>query len=112
MKFLQLNISSFKYILKSTWLYELENNYSAIFLQETKYKEGNLLGNFKHWNVRMHTFFKNKSLGFGVGALLPPSVKNVFRDYLIRDDLEIVWNEIKTEELNVLVGNINVSPNN
>ena len=112
MKFLQLNISSFKYILKSTWLYELENNYSAIFLQETKYKEGNLLGNFKHWNVRMHTFFKNKSLGFGVGTLLPPSVKNVFRDYLIRDDLEIVWNEIKTEELNVLVGNINVSPNN
>ena len=112
MKFLQLNISSFKYILKSTWLYELENNYSAIFLQETKYKEGNLLGNFKHWNVRMHTFFKSKSLGFGVGTLLPPSVKNVFRDYLIRDDLEIVWNEIKTEELNVLVGNINVSPNN
>ena len=38
----------------------------------------------------MHTFFKNKSLGFGVGTLLPPSVKNVFRDDLIRDDLDIV----------------------
>ena len=45
----------------------------------------------------MHTVFKDKSLGFGVGTLIPPSVKNVFRDDLIRDDLEIVWNEIKTE---------------
>ena len=45
----------------------------------------------------MHTIFKNKSLGFGVGALQPPSVKSVLRDDLIRDDLEIVWNEIKTD---------------
>ena len=112
MKLPQLNISSFNTSSNQLWLHELENNYSTIFLQETKYKEGNLLGNFKHWNVRMHTFFKNKSLGFGVGTLLPPTVKNVFRDDLIRDDLEIVWNEIKTEEKNVLVGNINVSPNN
>ena len=45
----------------------------------------------------MHTIFKDKNLGFGVETLIPPSVKNVFRDDLIRDDLEIVWNEIKTE---------------
>ena len=57
-----------------------------------------MLGNFKHWKVRMHTIFKNKkSLGFGVGTLQPPSVKSVFRDDLIRDDLEIVWNEIKAD---------------
>ena len=96
-KFLQLKISCFNTSLNQLWLHQLENNYSAIFLQETSYKEGNSLGNFKHWKVRMHTIFKDKNLGFGVETLIPPSVKNVFRDDLIRDDLEIVWNEIKTE---------------
>ena len=96
-KFLQLKISCFNTFLNQLWLHQLENNYSAIFLQETSQKEGNSLGNFKHWKVRMHTIFKDKSLGFGVGTLIPQSVKNVFRDDLIRDDLEIVWNEIKTE---------------
>ena len=47
------------------------------------------IGNFKHWKVRMHTFFKNKSLGFGVETLLPTSksVKNVFRVTSLR----MIW---------------------
>lgn len=31
---------------------------------------------------------------------------------IIRDDLEIVWNEIKTYGKKVLIGNIYVPPNN
>ena len=112
MKFRQLNIFSFNTSLNQLWLHQLENNYNAIFLQETNYKEGNLLGNFMHWKVRMHTIFKNKSLGIGVGTLLTSDVKNVFKDDLIRDDLEIAWNEIKTEGEKVLVGNIYVPPKN
>ena len=78
MKFLQLNIFSFNTSLTQLWLHQLENNYSAIFLQETNYKEGILLGSFKYWKVRMHTIFKNRSL-------LSVSVSG---DDLIRDDLE------------------------
>ena len=40
MKFLQLKIFSFNTSLNQLWLHQLENNYSAIFLQETNYKEG------------------------------------------------------------------------
>ena len=86
----QLNIFSFKTSLNQIWPHQLEHNYSTIFLQETNYKEGNLLGNFKHWKVTISKIFKNKSLRFGVGTLLTPSVNNIFRDDLIRDDLEIV----------------------
>ena len=86
----QLNIFSFKTSLNQLWPHQLEHNYSTIFLQETNYKEGNLLGNFKHWKVTISKIFKNKSLRFGVGTLLTPSVNNIFRDDLIRDDLEIV----------------------
>ena len=88
MKFLQCNISSYSPLLNQLWCNQWKNNYNTIFLQETNYKDENLLGNFKHWKVRMHiVFFKNKSLRFGVGTLLPPSVKNVFKDNLSRDDL-------------------------
>ena len=112
MKFLQLKACSFNVSLNQLWLHQLENDYSAIFLQETNYKEGNLLGNFKHWKVRMDTIFKNKGLGFSEGTLIPPTVKSAFRDDLIRDSLEIVWSKVRTEEEQVLVGNIYVPPNN
>ena len=62
--------------------------------------------------MRLHTIFKKKSLGFGVGTFLTPCVKNVFRDDFIRDGLVIVWNEIKTEGKKVLAGNIFVSRKN
>ena len=60
----------------------------------------------------MHTVFSNKCQGFGVGTLIPPSVKNVFRDDLTRNDLEIIWNEIKVEGKKVLIGNMYVPPYN
>lgn len=85
MKFLQLSIFSFNTSLTQFWLHQLQNNY--IFLQETNYKEGILPGSFKYWKVRMRTIFKNMSL-------LSVSVS---RDDLIRDDLEIAWNEIKDQ---------------
>ena len=60
----------------------------------------------------MDTIFKNKGLGFSEGTLIPPTVKSAFRDDLIRDSLEIVWSKVRTEEEQVLVGNIYVPPNN
>ena len=71
-----------------------------------------MLGNFKYSKVRTYTILKNKTLGLGVGTLLPLSVKNFFRDDLIMYDQEIVWNEIKTEGKKVLAENIYVPPNN
>lgn len=60
----------------------------------------------------MQTIFKTKSLGFGVGTFLLPSLKNNFRDGFISDNLVIVWIEIKTEGEKVLVGNMYVPPRN
>ena len=38
----------------------------------------------------MHAIFDQKTLGYGVGTLIPYNMKNIFRDDLIRNDLEIV----------------------
>ena len=48
---------------------------------------------------------------FVAGTILPPSVKNIFRDDLVKNDLEIVGNKIKTEEKKVRVVNTYVPPN-
>ena len=39
-------------------------------------------------------------------------MKNVFRDDLIRDDLEMVWNGIQIKVKKVLIGNIYDPPKN
>ena len=59
----------------------------------------------------MYTILKNKNPWFGVGTLLPLSVKDFFRYDLIMDDQDIVRNEIKTEGKKVLAENIYVPPN-
>ena len=110
MKFLQLNTNSFNTSLEELWLHHLENNYDGLFLQETNHKNGCSLGNFKNWKVKMHTTFDQKTLGYGVGTLFPPSVKSVFREDLLRDDLEMAWSEIFIEGQKVLIGNIYVPP--
>ena len=46
--------------MEESWLYQQENNYDAIFLQETDYIEGKPLGHFKYWKNRMFTNCKNK----------------------------------------------------
>ena len=51
----------------------------------------------------MHTILDQKTLGYGVSTLLPYNMKKVFQDDLIRNDLEIVWNEIHIEGKRVLI---------
>ena len=67
MKLLQYNITSLNTSVEELWLYQQENNYDAIFLQETDYIEGKPLGHFKHWKNRMFTNCQNKMQDFGVG---------------------------------------------
>ena len=92
MKFLQFNITSrnMPTSLDELWRYQKENNYDGIFLQETNYTDKKLLRNFKLWKSKMHTIYKNKNAGFGVGTLIPISTKNIFRDDYFNSDLEII----------------------
>ena len=41
MKFLQFNINSINTSLDGLWIYQKENNYDGIFLQETNYMDKN-----------------------------------------------------------------------
>ena len=93
MKLLQFNITSLSTSLEELWAYQKENNYDVIFLQETNYTERKSLAYFKHWKNRMFTNFRNKTMGFGVGILVSSVQKNVFRDDLSHEDLEIIWNK-------------------
>ena len=108
MKLLQYNITSLNTSVEELWLYQQENNYDAIFLQETDYIEGKPLGHFKHWKNRMFTNCKNKIQGFGVGTLVSQQQKNVFQDDLSGPDLELAWNEMQIQGTETLVGNINI----
>ena len=112
MKSLQLNITSLNTSIEELWDHQKENNYEGIFLQETNYIAEKTLGKFKHWKTKMHTKYRNKNCGFGVGTLIPTSVKNVFRDDLTNDNLESVWSEMKIEGKVVLIGKIYIAPGN
>ena len=85
MKFLQLKISSFNTSLNQLWFHQLKNNCSAIFFQENNYKEGKLLGNFKHWKVIME-----QEPRIWCKDTFTSKCKNVFRDDLVRDNLDIL----------------------
>ena len=56
--------------MEEFWGYQKENNYGAIFLQETNYTAGKPLAYFKSWKTKMFTNFQNKALGFGMGTLV------------------------------------------
>ena len=112
MKLLQYNITSLNTSVEELWLYQQENNYDAIFLQETDYIEGKPLGHFKHWKNRMFTNYKNKIQGFGVGTLVSQQQENVFPDDLCGPDLELVWNEMQMQGTKALVENIYIPPGN
>ena len=90
----------------------MENNYDAIFLQETNYTAGKPLAYFKYWKTKMFTNFQNKAMGFGVGTLVSSAQKNVFREDLSHKDLEIIWNEMQMQGEKTLVGNIYIPPGN
>ena len=111
MKFLQLNITSFNTSLDELWLYQKEHNCDAIFLQETNFTQNKTLGPFKQWKNKMFTHYKEKTMGFGVGTLIPNDIKNVFREDFSNDSLELLWNEIEIQGQQVLIGNAYIPPN-
>ena len=112
MKFLQLNVNSLNTSIEELWNHQNENNYEGIFVQQTNYTAEKTLGKFKHSKTNMHTIYKNKNRGFGVGTLIPRSVKNAFKDDIKNGNLESVWSEMKIEEKIVLIGNIYITPVN
>ena len=112
MKLLQFNITSLNTSLEELWGYQKENNYDAIFLQETNYTAGKPLAYFKYWKTKMFTNFQNKAMGFGVGTLVSSAQKNVFRKDLSHKDLEMIWNEMQMQGEKALVGNIYIPPGN
>ena len=59
----------------------------------------------------MFTNFQNKTMGFGVGALVSSTQKNVFREDLSHN-LEIIQNEMQIQGKKTLVGNIYIPPGN
>ena len=112
MKFLQLNISSLNTSLYELWLHQQAHNYNAIFLQETNHKDETKICGFKNWKSKLHTVFDSKTLGYGVGTFIMPNLKSVFRQDLIMENLEMIWNEIDIDNKKILIGNIYVPPNN
>lgn len=92
MKFFQLNINSKNTSVDELWLHQFNKSYSGMFLKETNGKEGNYIGNFERWKVKIHTIFDQKTHGYGVGRLFPSNMKNLFRDDIVRDDFEMVLN--------------------
>ena len=110
MKLLQLNITSLNTSVEELWAYQKENNFDAIFLQETNFTEGKMLGCFKNWKTNMLTNLQNKTLGFGVGSLISTQQKSVFRNDLSRKDIELLWNEMQIQGKKVLIGNIYIPP--
>ena len=59
----------------------------------------------------MHKIFKNKTLGYGVGTILPNTTIYVFRQDLINQDLEMVSTELEINGKRVLIGNIYIPSN-
>ena len=84
----------------------MENHYDGIFLQGTNHSNSTTLGNLKNWKVNMHRIFRNKTLGYGIGTFLPNTTKNVFRQDLINQDLEMVWIELEINAKRVPIVNI------
>ena len=79
MKLLQFNITSLNTSLEELWGYQKENNYDAIFLQETNYTAGKP-SYFKYWKTKMFTNFQNKAIGFDVGTLVSSAQKKMFSE--------------------------------
>ena len=90
----------------------MENHCGEIFLQETNHNNSMTLGNFKNWTVNMHTVFENKTLEYDVRTFLPNINKNVFRQDLINQDLEMVWTGLGINAKRALIiGNTYIPPN-
>ena len=59
----------------------------------------------------MFTHYKEKTMLFGVGTLIPNDIKNVFSEDFSNDSLELLWNEIEIQGQQVLIGNVYIPPN-
>ena len=92
--------------------YQKENNYDAIFLQETIYTAGKPLAYFKYWKTKCLQTFQNKAMGFGVGTLVSSAPKKCFQrgslTQVARDHME---RNANTRE-KTLVGSIYIPPRN
>ena len=75
-------------------------------MQKNNHKNSTALGNFKNLKVSTQRIFKNKTLGYGVGTILPNTTKYVFRQDLINQDLEMDRTELEINAKRVLIGNI------
>ena len=101
MKLLQLNTTSLNTSKKALFVYQDLNNYNAIFLQETDHKEDKV--SFRNFKTRVHTIHKNKTQGYGVGTFIREDTKNIFRDDMITNKLECIWNELYINKKPVLI---------
>ena len=59
----------------------------------------------------MFTHYKEKTMGLGVGMLIPNDIKYVFWEDFSNDSLELLWNEIEIQGQQVLIGNAYIPPN-
>ena len=75
MKFFQLNITSFNTFCDNLWYHQMENHFDRIFLEEISHNNSTTLGKFKNWKVSIHSIFKKKTSGYGVGAFLPNTTR-------------------------------------
>ena len=77
--------------MEKLWLYQQENNYDTIFLQETDYIEGKPLVILNIGKTECLPTVRTKC---EILKLVSQQQKNVFRDYLSGPDLELAWNEM------------------
>ena len=110
MKVLQLNITSINNSIKALELYQEQNDYDLITLQETDTQEKDL--RFKNWKIKSLTGIKDKKQGYGVVTLIKNDSKNIFRDGKNSDKLECIWNELSINNKRTLMANLYISPNN
>ena len=98
--------------MEELWLCQQENNYDAIFLQETDYIEGKPLGHLNIGKTECLLTVRRKSKFWSWNSCFSTATKNVFRDDLPGADLELVWNEIQIQGTETLVANIYTLPGN
>ena len=86
-----------------------DQNHDIMALQETNSKESSL--SLKNRKTKSYTAILDKKLGYGVVTMIKSDIKNVFRDDLLNNKLEPIWNLI-TNNRQTLMGNIHIHANN
>ena len=95
--------------IKQLNVYQDQSNYDIIALQEINSKKIPI--SFKNWKTKSYTTILDIKLGYGVVTVIKSNTKNVFRDDLLNNKLEAVWNLLANNR-QTLMGNIYISLNN